>query len=147
MAALDGAISESIKLTWAAIYGTWKFKVKNILQKEDLLEFISEDPNDVTAATLPVDVDDGEDVVDEADVEAASTLAKRHKRVLSFIYLSVSDVVIPYIKTVNSPTLCWNILRCLYESDSTARKIVLHNQLNSLQLEDDGSVSEYITKV
>jgi hypothetical protein len=59
----------------------------------------------------------------------------------------VSDVVIPHIANVESPTLCWNILRCLYENDSTARKLVLHNQLNNLRLEEDGSVSDYIMQI
>jgi transposase InsO family protein len=146
MAALDGAISESIKLTGAANYSTWKFRIRNILQKEDLLEFLSKDLTAAAVAAVPVDADDGEAVENPADAEAVATLTKRRNRALSIICLSVSDAVIPHIETVTSPSLCWTILKNLYESDSTARKIVLRNQLNSLRLEDDGSVAEFIMK-
>jgi hypothetical protein len=147
MAALDRVISESIKLTGTANYSTWKFRVKNILQKEDLMEFVSEDQVNAAVTVPQVDAEDGEAVKNPADAEAAQNLVKRRRRALSILYLSVSDAVIPHIKNVNSPTLCWNILCCLYENDSTARKLVLRNQLNNLRLEEYGSVSEYVMQV
>ena len=147
MAALDGAISESIKLTGTANYNTWKLRVRNILQKEDLLEFVNEEPVNAAVAAPQVDAEDGEVVVNPADAEAALSLVKKRRRALSIICLSVSDAVIPHIENVDSPALCWNILQCLYENDSTARKLVLRNQLNNLHLEEDGLVSDYIMQV
>jgi hypothetical protein len=86
MAALDGAISKSIKLTSTANYSTWKFQVKNILQKEDLLEFVSEDLKTARVAAPPVDAEDGEDVVDPADTKATLALMKKRGLYQSYAY-------------------------------------------------------------
>jgi hypothetical protein len=90
------------------------------------MEVFSQAPN-ATIIALPVDANDGKVVVNLADAKAVLTLAKRRQRALSIICLSVSGNVIPHIETINSPTMCWNILQGLYESDSTAHKIVLSN--------------------
>ena len=75
----------------AANYSVWKFRIKNILQKEDLWDIVSHDPAlgamVAVPAVLPVGADAAALVT--AQAEADRLLARRQTRALAIVCLSV----------------------------------------------------------
>jgi hypothetical protein len=43
--------------------------------------------------------------------------------------------------------MCWKILHDLFENNSTTKKILLKNKLNSFPLEEDGLVCDYLNQI
>ena len=125
MARSDNSLSDVTKMSGCENYGIWKFRMKQLLQKEDLWELVqpptiivypvvAEGPSEVkilapvasgapTALAIPA----APTVDAVAAAAAALSLVKRRNRALGIIYLSVKDEVVPNIAFETDPAECW----------------------------------------
>ena len=58
-----------------------------------------------------------------------------------------TDAVIPQIQMVETSIEAWATLKGLYETNNKVRILLLQHQLHDLELDEGGSVHDYITKV
>jgi hypothetical protein len=135
VAAESQSMSETTKLAGVSNYSVWRFRVKNILQKEDLWAVV-EPPPLAPGTVVPIETAD-----------QAVARVRREQKALSIICLSVRDEVIPNIVNEVSPVDCWRKLTALYENRSTSRKILLKNKLSSLRMAEDGQVAQFLQQV
>jgi hypothetical protein len=113
MARSDNSLSDVTKLSGCENYDIWKFRMRQLFQKEDLWELVqpptiivhpvaAEGPGEVEVAAPAAT---GTPVASTAPaVDAAATalsLVKRRNRVLGIICLSIKDEVVPNIAE------CW----------------------------------------
>lgn len=142
-------MSETTKLVGAANYNVWKFRIRNVLQKEDLWDVVNHDPALGAIVAVPAALPDGADqaAIAVAQGEANRVLARRQTRALSLLCLSVRDEVIPHICELQDPAAVWLTIRSLYETTGNARKLLLKSKLYSLKLEEGGSVADFLKEV
>ncbi len=76
---------ETQKLVGVSNYNVWQFKIKNILQKDDLWKLVG---NDVVAF---VQIDPEGGLVVQVNQVAMADLVRHKKRTLSIINLSIGD--------------------------------------------------------
>ena len=142
-------MAETTKLVGAANYSVWKFRIWNVLQKEDLWDVVNHDPTlgaiVAVPAVLPADADAA--AIATAHVEANMQLARRQTRALAILCLSVRDEIIPHISEISDPAVVWATVKSLYETSGNARKLLLKSRLYNLKLEEGGSVSEFLKEV
>jgi hypothetical protein len=130
MSSADSMVSDTAKLIGASNYNVWKFRIKNVLFKEDLWDLV-----EPTVAPADTDAADDGVVVQSAPSAIATTILDRKKRrALAIICLSVKDEVIPHISNFTEPAGCWARLKELYDNNSTARKILLKNKLMNMRM-------------
>ncbi len=108
------------------------------MQKDDLWELVEND------AVASIQTDPKGDLVVQVDRATTTYLVRCKKRLLLIINLSISDALVAHVTNVTKLTMCWKILHDLFENNNMTRKILLKNKLNSLHLEEDGSVSDYL---
>jgi hypothetical protein len=105
-------------------YGSWAFCMKNILQRDGLYNF------SITAPSTPM-----------LDPERKSRQAA-----MSAINSSVKGgVALKLLKCYSEPFDCWTSLKSRYESDSTARQMLLIDKFFTIQ--KTGSMDEYLADV
>jgi hypothetical protein len=131
-------VSKTQKLVGVSNYNVWQFIIKNIMQKDDLWELVEND------AVASIQTDPKGDLVVQVDRATTTYLVRCKKRLLLIINLSISDALVAHVTNVTKLTMCWKILHDLFENNNMTRKILLKNKLNSLHLEEDGSVSDYL---
>jgi hypothetical protein len=102
-------------------YGTWAFRMKNVLQREGLYEYCITAPSQVVT-----------------DAER-----KRRQLALSAINGSVKgNVAIKLLKRYTDPNKCWTSLKTRYESDSTSRQVLFIEKFFSIRKLN--SMDEYL---
>jgi hypothetical protein len=119
----------------------WQFVIKNILQKDDLWELVE---NDVVVS---VQIDPKGGHVVEVDQTTMADLVRCKKKSLLIINLSIGDALVAHVTNVTKLTMCWKVLHDLFQNNNTTRNIILKNKLNSLHLDKDGSVSDYLNQI
>ncbi len=119
----------------------WQFVIKNILQKDDLWELVE---NDVV---VPVQIDPKGNHVVEVDQTTTADLVRCKKKSLLIIHLSIGDALVAHVTNVTKLTMCWKVLHELFQNNNTTRNIILKNKLNSLHLDEDGSMSDYLNQI
>jgi transposase InsO family protein len=143
MSSADSMVSDTAKLSGASNYSVWKFRIKNVLIKEDLWDLVE-------SITVPAGTDAAEDgvVVQSAPSTIAATILERKKkRALAIICLSVKDEVIPHVSNFTEPATCWARLKELYDNNSTARKILLKNKLMNMRMQEDMPVADFLQNI
>ena len=68
MAENSSSLSEASKLVGPENYAVWKFRMKTLLQKEDLWELVSAEPQEAVQAAPPADREG--DSEEDGDVRA-----------------------------------------------------------------------------
>jgi hypothetical protein len=131
MAFGDGAVTEVAKLEGAHNYSVWSFKVKNLLERENLWDLVSN-------STLAIVGD---------DETAALERERLKKKALSIINLAVRDCVVPYILDIEDPTVCWERLKNLYATNNNARRMLLRRKLTNLKMEEGTMMSTFLQSV
>jgi hypothetical protein len=143
MSSADSMVSDTAKLIGASNYNVWKFRIKNVLFKEDLWDLV-----EPTVAPADTDAADHGVVVQSAPSAIATTILDRKKRrALAIICLSVKDEVIPHISNFTEPAGCWARLKELYDNNSTARKILLKNKLMNMRMQEDMPVADFLQNI
>ena len=128
------AISEVSKLSGSANYSVWKFRMRSLLQKEDLWHLVNPyEEHDV--------------VVDDNVGVAARDTPRLRFCAMAVINLLVKEPVIPYIAELTELEEVWRTLKNLFESQGNARRLLLKSRLHALQLEEGGSVFDMLKEV
>jgi hypothetical protein len=169
-------LPESMKLTRASNYLVWSFRVKQILMREKVWRFVDPiiHPVCVTddtsigstsmaggSAATPGDGTKEPETLDskrkdkEIDTTGSATTItpavanqeELRQTALIIINLSMSDRVIERIKNYSDPSLLWKRLKGLYDTDSSARRIMLKNQLYAMKMDDGKTMEENLSKI
>ena len=91
-------------------------------------------------------VDGANDVVPDAthrDLLASEQVASR---VMYYFASSITNQLLNHIRDAKTPKEAWENLKKIFEASTTARKLQLKQELNSIQ-QRDMSVTDYTTKV
>lgn len=131
MTSKDPLMSEASKLEGNPNYAVWSFKLKNLMNRDEMWKVVEPPPGTV-APTNPVDV---------------AALQELKNRALSMIALSVKDNVIPHIASITEPDQCWLVLKNLYASGTNSRKLMLKRRLANLRMEEGSSMPEFLQAV
>ena len=110
------AMSEVSKLSELGNYSIWKFRMRSLLQEEDLWHLVN--PDEEHNAVI---VDDNVGVV-----------ARLRSCAMALINLLVKDVIIPHIAELIEPEEVWKTLKNLFESQGNVRRLLLKNRLYAL---------------
>jgi hypothetical protein len=114
-------IPEAYHLTGIENYGSWTFRMKNILQRDGLFDFC------VTARTNPT-----------PELER-----KGRQAAMSAINSSVKGgVALKLLKRYSDPFDCWMSLKSRYESDCTERQMLLIDKFFTIR--KTASMDEYL---
>jgi transposase InsO family protein len=117
-------IPEAYHLTGIDNYGSWAFRMKNILQRDGLYDFC------ITPPSNPV-----------TDAER-----KGRQATMSAINSSVKGgVALKLLKRYSEPHDCWTSLKSRYESDCTERQMLLIDKFFTIR--KTGSMDEYLADV
>lgn len=128
MASRDALIGEASKLEGIPNYAVWSFKLRNILNRDDIWRVV-DPPAGTVAPTAQVDID---------------ALQVLKNRALTLIALSVKDNVILYIANITEPDECWKVLKDLYASGSNSRKLLLRRKLSNLRMDEGAAIPEFL---
>ncbi len=112
---------ENSKLERLLNYSTWKFFVANLLQKDELIDFV--EPN----ADGNFKGNEGVSVVN---------LECRKKRALAIINLSVKNEIVPHIVGILDLATMWQTLKNLFEQRSGARCLHFRTKLTHFLLKE-----------
>jgi hypothetical protein len=117
-------IPEAYHLTGIDNYGSWAFRMKNILQRDGLYDFCITPPNNP---------------VTEAE-------RKGRQAAMSAINSSVKGgVALKLLKRYSEPHDSWTLLKSRYESDCTERQMLLIDKFFTIR--KTGSMDEYLADV
>jgi hypothetical protein len=134
-------MGESSKLSGVANYSVWKFRIRNVLQKEDLWETV------VPTLGQLVVTEEGGDAAGNQRTVTEAMQARRRQKALTILCLAVGDEVIPHIGEEQDPAKVWRIIKALYETGGNARRLLLKSTIQSLKLEEGGSVADFLKEV
>ena len=132
-------LSEALKLMGSENYAIWKFRIKTLLQKEDLWEMVTIE--DALAGQEGSDED-----IDEVQMQSQYTYRQKN-HVWSLLCLLVRDEVIPHIANIEDLAQIWRTLKSLYENSGNAQKLYLESKLHSLRMEERGKVANFLKKI
>jgi hypothetical protein len=105
-------LGDSTKLSGVSNYSVWKFRIRTILQKEDLWDVVV--PNSGQNGVLTVNI--GGDATSNAEAERIH--ARRMQKALAILCLSVRDEIIPHIGDEQDPAVVWRTIKSLYETNT-----------------------------
>jgi hypothetical protein len=121
-------LPEAQKLT-GDNYQTWKSRCKLLLMKENTWQYV-----DPTGTNPPV--------AGEAD-----DIKQARIKALYSINMSCREDIFNSLSEVSYPRVAWNTLKDRFESSNNASRLMLLDKLNSVRLQEGGSVMEYIKKI
>lgn len=152
-----------MKLKGASDYSIWALKMKQIMLREKV--WIVVDPSyniddtstssDSTSSPNSGAVTGGAPPAVGASSSSTSTvlpntgqtvaeLQELKNKAFALIILSVKDTIIPHLMSFFDPTLVWNKLKNLYESSSSARRLMLNHKLYTIRFPENRSVEDYL---
>ncbi len=106
-------LSLSLTNLWAKVISVWKFKITNLLLREDMLDFVE-------ISTIVA-------------LGQKEQYAKRKNKTLTII--KPYDKIIPYVQHL--PKNIWIILSNLYVVKIVSRKLLIKSKLTNLKMEED----------
>jgi transposase InsO family protein len=125
----SGDCPESSKLTGFSNYQTWKFRMKMVLLRNNVWQYVDPAGKNVPVPGEPADV------------------AQGRVKALTDIVLSVKEDIYFIIQSCVDPRDAWNKLAARYQTGNNASRLMLKDKLNSIRLHEGGSVSEYLTQL
>jgi len=117
------------RLVGAANFNAWKYRIINILEENDLEDFISREIEEPTTNTA------------RAAYKRKQTKAKR------IIFDSIKDNMMPIIGHLRTTKDCFDALANLYEKKAPAQKRILKKQLRTLRMGKDESIVAFFSKI
>lgn len=161
-------MSESMKLEGASNYSIWAFKMKQILLREKVWSVVethhnvehtgtsgdsTSSPNSGTvtehtttvgAATTAGAFSAQQPAPQQVSTALVPDTQELKNKAFALITLSVKDTIIPHLMSFSDPALVWTKLKNLYESTSSARRLMLKHKLYTLKFPENKSVEEYL---
>ena len=117
------------KLEGAENFRTWKYRIRLILEENDLEGFIKEEV---------------------AELEKDEAKAKHEKdmiKTMRIIADSIKDHLIPQVSSKKTPKEMFDAISRMYEGRNINRKMNLRAQLNSTKMSRGESIQDYFTRV
>lgn len=78
--------------------------------------------------------------------EAVSTGGEKDKKALALICLNVKDHHLLMLSECDTAKKAWDSLKSAYKAKSTARRVLLRREINSLKMEAEEPISKYIAR-
>jgi hypothetical protein len=117
-------IPEAYHLVGIENYGSWAFRMKNILMRDSLYDYCISPPSEI--------VSDQERRGRQAAMSAINSSVK-------------GGVALKLLKRYSEPFDCWTSLKSCYESDSTARQMSLIDKFFTIR--KTGRMDEYLADI
>jgi hypothetical protein len=114
----------------------WKFRIMNFLMGKGYWEFIIGDENEPPFPENPT----------QQQIQANKTWHEKARKILYWLFVSVSDSMIVHIQDAKSPKQAWDTLLKMYSTNMQARKMQLKQELHNLQ-KNKMNINDYSTKV
>ena len=117
------------RLVGAANFNAWKYRIINILEENDLEDYITREIEEPTTNTA------------RAAYKRKQTKAKR------IIFDSIKDNMMPLIGHLRTAKECFDALANLYEKKAPTQKRILKKQLRTLKMGKDDTVVTFFSKI
>jgi len=117
-------------------FQVWKFRIMNFLMGKGYWEFITSDETEPPLLENPT----------QQQIQANKTWHEKERKVLYWLFVSVSDSMIVHIQDAKSPKQAWDTLVKMYSTNTQARKMQLKQELHNLQ-KSKMNFNDYSTKV
>ncbi len=96
-------------------FQVWKFKIMNFLMGKGYWEFITGDEKEPLLLENPT----------QQQIQANKSWHEKARKVLYWLFVSVSDSMIVHIQDAKSPKQAWDTLVKMYNTNTQARKMQL----------------------
>jgi hypothetical protein len=117
------------RLVGVANFNAWKYRIINILEENDLEDFISREIEEPTTNTA------------RAAYKRKQTKGKR------IIFYSIKDNMTPIIGHLRTVEDCFDALGNLYEKKAPTQKRILNKQLRTLKMGNNDTVATFFSKI
>ena len=125
----SSSVKAEDRFVGAANFNAWKYRIVNILEENDLEDFISREIEEPTTNTA------------RASYKRKQTKAKR------IIFYSIKDNMTPIIGHLRTAKDCFDALKNLYEKKTPTHKRILKKQLRTLKMGNDDIVATFFSKI
>jgi hypothetical protein len=117
------------RLVGVANFNAWKYRIINILEENDLEDFISREIEEPTTNTV------------RAAYKRKQTKDKR------IIFYYIKDNMMPIISHLRTAKDCFDALENLYEKKTPTQKRILKKQLRTLKMGNNDTVVTFFSKI
>jgi hypothetical protein len=117
------------KLVGATNFNALKYKIINILEENDLEDYITREIEEPTTNTA------------RASYKRKQTKAKR------IIFYSIKENMMPLIGHLRTAKECFDALENLYEKKAPTQKRILKKQLRTLKMGKDDTIATFFSKI
>jgi len=117
------------KLEGADNLRVWRYRVKLILEENDLEGFIEEE------------------VIEPEGDEAKAKYKKNMVKEKRIIVDSIKDNLIPHVSSMKTPKQMFDALSRLFEGKNINRKMTLRTQLKNVKMQNSNCIQSYFTRV
>jgi hypothetical protein len=132
----DGLSQIAIKKLNKNNFQVWKFRIMNFLMGKGYWEFIIGDEKEPFLLEKPT----------QQQIQTNETWHEKVRKVLHWLFVSVSDSMIVHIQDAKSPKQAWDTLVKMYNTNTQACKMQFKQELHNLQ-KNKMNISDYSTKV
>jgi hypothetical protein len=119
---VDGFFQIVIEKLHKNNFQVWKFRNMNFLMGNGYWEFITSDEKEPPLPENPT----------QQQIQANKTWHEKARKVLYWLFMSVSDSMIVHIQDAKSPKQAWDTLVKMYSTNTQARKMQLKQELHNL---------------
>jgi hypothetical protein len=125
----SSSVKAEDRLVGAANFNAWKYRIINILEENDLEDFISREIEEPTTNT------------------ARATYKRKQTKAKRIIFYSIKDNMMPIIGHLRTAKDCFDALANLYEKKAPTQKRILKKQLRTLKMGKDDTVATFFSKI
>jgi hypothetical protein len=125
----SSSVKAKDRLVGAANFNAWKYRIMNILEENDLEEFISREIEEPTTNT------------------ARATYKRKQTKDKRIIFDSIKDNMMPIIGHLRTAKDCFDALANFYEKKAPTQKRILKKQLRTLKMGKDDTVATFFSKI
>jgi glutaredoxin 2 len=123
------SVKSEDRLVGAANFNAWKYRIINILEENDLEDFITMEIEEPTTNT------------------ARATYKRKQTKAKRIIFYSIKDNMMPLIGHLRTAKDCFDALENLYEKKEPTQKRILKKQLHTLKMGKDDTVATFFSKI
>jgi hypothetical protein len=119
---VDGISQIAIEKLDKNTFQVWKFRIMNFLMGKGYWEFITSDDTEPSLLENPT----------QQQIQANKTWHEKVRKILYWLFVSVSDSMIVHIQDVKSPKQAWDTLVKMYSTNTQAHKMQFKQKLHNL---------------
>jgi len=131
----DGLSQIAIEKLSKNNFQVWKFRIMNFLIGKGYWEFII---GDETKPVLP-------EIPTQQQIQTSKTWHEKTRKVLYWLFVSVSDTMTMHIQDAKSPKQAWDTLVKMYSTNTQAHKMQFKQELHNLH-KNNMNINDYSTK-